>query len=327
MTALKIGTRGSALALAQADEVAALLTAATGRDVELVKITTKGDVSAAPLASIGGTGVFVSAVRDALLEGTVDVAVHSLKDLPTASADGLTLAAVPPRQDPRDVLCASDGRTLAELPAGATVGTGAPRRVAQLRALGLGFETVPIRGNVDSRLAKVSAGEMDAVVLARAGLARLELLDHVTETLDPLQMLPAPGQGAMAVECRQADAEMIALLSVLDDPSSRAATTAERMLLSVLEAGCTAPVGAYAEVSEGEQVGDSTETGGESSSELYVRAVVASEDGAEHIRKSATGPVERAAEVGRDLAYELLDDGAGAIVGAQPGASKEEKVS
>jgi hydroxymethylbilane synthase len=318
----KIGTRASALALAQANEVAAALTAATGRDVELVKITTKGDVSTAPLASIGGMGVFVSAVRDALLDRTVDLAVHSLKDLPTAPADGLMLAAIPRRGDARDALCARDGHTLGELPAGSTVGTGAPRRVAQLRALDLGLDVVPVRGNVDSRLAKVRDGELDAVVLAMAGLSRLGLLGAVTETLDPLQMLPAPGQGALAVECRDDSSELAAVLANLDDSDTRAAVTCERTLLSELEAGCTAPVGALAEVAEAAEM-----AGGEDSSELYVRAVVASDDGMEHIRKSATGPVGRAAEIGRDLARELIDDGAGAIVGAQRGAPKEEKVS
>ena len=212
--------------------------------------------------------MFVTALREALLEGRVDVAVHSLKDLPTAPAPGIALAAVPVREDPRDVVVARDGLTLGELPAGSRVGTGSPRRAAQLHALGLGLEVVDIRGNVDTRLGKVVSGEYDAVVLARAGLARLGRLDEVTEVLDPLQMLPAPGQGALAVECR-ADDDLVAALAVLDDPASRAAVTAERAVLATLEGGCAAPIGALADVAEGDD-GD----------ELWVRAVALSLDGA-----------------------------------------------
>jgi hydroxymethylbilane synthase len=193
----------------------------------------------------------VTAIRRALLEGSIDLAVHSYKDLPTAPEPGLILAAVPRREDPRDALVARDKLTLGELPQGARVGTGAPRRVAQLRALGLGLEVVPIRGNVDTRLGKVAGGELDAVVLARAGLARLGRLDEVTETLDPLQVLPAPAQGALAVECRIGDARVRELVGRLEDGPTRACVTAERAALAALEAGCTAPVAAYAEVAEG----------------------------------------------------------------------------
>ena len=206
MTVVRIGTRASLLATTQSRQVADLVSERLGREVELVEVTTEGDRSAAPLATLGGTGVFVTALREALLEGRVDVAVHSLKDLPTAPAPGIVLAAVPTREDPRDVVVARDGLTLGELPAGSRIGTGSPRRAAQLHALGLGLEVVDIRGNVDTRLGKVASGEYDAVVLARAGLARLGRLDEVTEVLDPLQMLPAPGQGALAVEGRADDA-------------------------------------------------------------------------------------------------------------------------
>ncbi len=185
--------------------VADALSDATGRDTELVLIRTQGDVDPGPLAQIGGTGVFVNALREALLRGEIDLAVHSLKDLPTASPADIALAAVPEREDPRDVVVARDGLTLGELPAGARVGTGAPRRVAQLLALGLGIDLVDVRGNVDTRIGKVADGELDAVVLARAGLARLERADEATEVLDPIQVLPAPGQGALAVECRAGD--------------------------------------------------------------------------------------------------------------------------
>jgi hydroxymethylbilane synthase len=215
---LRLGTRGSALALAQSGHVAAAVTDKTGREVELVEITTFGDISREAISQLGGTGVFVSALRDALLAREIDFAVHSYKDLPTAPAEGLVLAAVPVREDPRDVLVARDGLTLSELGAGARIGTGAPRRIAQLNALGLGLECVPIRGNVDTRIRKVTDGELDAVVLARAGLARLGRLDSVTEVIDPMLVLPAPAQGALALECRADDTGLTELLGALDDP-------------------------------------------------------------------------------------------------------------
>ena len=301
MSTVRIGTRSSLLATTQSELVAALVRDRLGRDTELVEISTEGDRSQAvgtPLEQAGGTGVFVSALREALLRGEVDVAVHSLKDLPTAAADGIALAAVPPREDPRDVVVARDGLTLGELPVGSKVGTGSPRRVAQLHALGLGLDVVGVRGNVDTRIGKVHSGEYDAVLLARAGLARIGRLEEVTEVLDPLQMLPAPGQGALAVECR-ADDELLAALSQLDDRHSRAAVEAERAVLATLEGGCSAPIGALAEVVEGED-GD----------ELWVRAVALSRDGALSVRMSATGDPNDAAGVGSRLAKEMLADGA-----------------
>ena len=216
MTApLRLGTRASALALTQSQHVADALTAASGVPVELVHVSTYGDRSTEAISQLGGTGVFVTALREALHAGTVDLAVHSFKDLPTAPTAGLTVAAVPARQDPRDALVARDGLTLGELPAGARVGTGAPRRMAQLRALGLGLEIVPIRGNVDTRMARALGpdADLDAVVLARAGLARLDRLSAVTETLDPIQVLPAPAQGALAVECRTDDTRVRELVA------------------------------------------------------------------------------------------------------------------
>jgi hydroxymethylbilane synthase len=295
---IRIGTRASLLATTQSRHVAALVAERLGREVELVEVTTEGDRSSAPLASLGGTGVFVTALRAALLEGRVDVAVHSLKDLPTGSAPGIALVAVPPREDPRDVVVARDGLTLGELPVGSRVGTGSPRRAAQLHALGLGLEVADIRGNVDTRLGKVASGEYDAVVLARAGLARLDRLGEVTEVLDPLQMLPAPGQGALAVETRAGDA-LGHDLAALDDPASRAAVTAERAVLATLEGGCAAPIGALAEVAEGDD-GD----------ELWVRAVALSPDGALSVRMSATGTPEEAADLGARLARDMLAEGA-----------------
>lgn len=301
--ALRLGTRRSPLATAQAQLVAAAVTERTGRPVELVPVTTYGDSSRAALSAIGGSGVFVGALREAVLSGEVDAAVHSLKDLPTAPADGVVLAAVPTREDPRDALVARDGLTLGELPAGSRVGTGSPRRAAQLRALGFGLEVVDVRGNVDTRLRLVADGAVDAVVLARAGLARLGRLDVITEVIDPLQMLPAPGQGALAVECRtphDADTTAIhSLLAVLDDAVTRLAVDAERTVLAALEAGCSAPVGAYGEGADGEHA-----------LELYLRAVVSAVDGSASIRLSATGPLDEAARIGRDLAAELLAEGA-----------------
>jgi hydroxymethylbilane synthase len=302
MTVVRIGTRASLLATTQAEMVAAMVREKLGRETELVEVTTDGDRSQAagtPLEQAGGTGVFVSALRDALLAGEVDLAVHSLKDLPTYAHEGVVVAAVPVREDPRDVVVARDGLTLGELPVGSRVGTGSPRRVAQLLALGLGLDVVGVRGNVDTRVGKVRSGELDAVLLARAGLARIGRLEEVTEVLDPLQVLPAPGQGALAVECRDDDV-LAAALAVLDDPATRAATDAERAVLATLEGGCSAPVGALAEIVEGED--------GE---ELWLRAVALSTDGALSVRMSATGSPADAAEVGTQLAKEMLADGAG----------------
>jgi hydroxymethylbilane synthase len=295
---IRIGTRASLLATTQSQWVADRLVAALGRPVELVEVSTTGDRSTAPLVEIGGTGVFVGALREALIAGRIDVAVHSLKDLPTAPADGLVLAALPTREDPRDVVVARDGLTLGELPVGSRVGTCSPRRAAQLHALGLGVEIVDIRGNVDTRIGKVRDGSYDAVLLARAGLARLGRLDDATEVLDPLQMLPAPGQGALAVETR-ADDDLATAVAVLDDPHTRAAVTAERAVLATLEGGCTAPIGVLAEVVEGDH-GD----------ELWVRAIALSPDGELVVRMSATGDPADAAGVGHRLASDMLDEGA-----------------
>ncbi|EFQ82247.1 hydroxymethylbilane synthase [Aeromicrobium marinum DSM 15272] len=307
LPALRLGTRASVLARTQSGHVADRITEVSGRAVELVTISTEGDRSTGPLAEMGGQGVFVAALREAVAAGHVDLAVHSLKDLPTAPDPRLALAAVPPREDVRDVVVARDGLTLGELPQGARIGTGSPRREAQINALGLGVEIVPIRGNVDTRIGKVASGEVDAVVLARAGLLRLGRADEATEVLDPIQVLPAPGQGALAVECRAGDDELIGLLAALDDADTRAAVTAERSLLAALEAGCSAPVGALAEVAWGDD-GD----------ELWIRAVVADPSGSPTIRLSATGLPAEAAAVGERLAAEMLADGADRIMAPVP---------
>ena len=308
--------------MAQSGHVAEALTAATGRPVELVEVVTAGDRSTAPVQRLG-VGVFVSALRDALTAGEIDFAVHSYKDLPTAAAPGLHVAAVPPRQDPRDALVATNGRTLAELPPGARVGTGALRRIAQLHALGMQLEVTPIRGNVDTRLGRVLGpdADLDAVVLARAGLNRIGRADVITETLDPMLMLPAPAQGALAVECRADDQDVIELLALLDHAPSRAAIVAERALLATLEAGCSAPVAAYAVLAEGEPTDE-----GDVNQEIYLRGAVISPDGSRDLRLSRTGTPADAAEIGKALAAELLELGADSILGqdAQAGPGTQQ---
>ena len=299
---IRIGTRGSALATTQAGTVRDALIAG-GHPAELVVIRTTGDESMAPIASLG-VGVFTAALRQAIADGRVDVAVHSYKDLPTAADPRFAIPAIPARQDARDVVVARDGLVLAELPSGSLVGTSSPRRAAQLRALGLGLEIRPLRGNLDTRLNRVSSGDLDAVVVARAGLARLGRLDAVTETLEPVQVLPAPAQGALAVECRAGDTALVTALAELDDADTRAAVTAERALLAELEAGCSAPVGAIAEVVE------SIDEEGRVFEELSLRGCVAAVDGSDVIRASGVGTVDRADELGLSVAAELIELGA-----------------
>jgi hydroxymethylbilane synthase len=324
---VRIGTRASKLALTQTQQTADLLAAVGGFTVELVHIRTEGDVLKGSLSQMGGTGVFVAALRDALLRDECDVAVHSLKDLPTGPAAGLVLAATPPRVDVRDVLCARDGLKLADLPKGSRVGTGSPRRAAQLRAVRPDLDIVDIRGNVDTRLGRVpglpgnttdavvegKSGDLDAVVLAAAGLERIGRLDTVTEYLETDVMLPAAGQGSLAIECRTADAPARAgsaggsqgalaqALSALDDQDTRLAVTAERALLARLEAGCAAPVGAYAY---------------RKGSMLHLEAVVCAVDGTATVRdKRATDGLTEvgATLLGIELAEVLLAAGAGDI--------------
>ncbi|WP_338699047.1 hydroxymethylbilane synthase [Streptomyces sp. Q6] len=316
--ALRLGTRRSKLAMTQSGHVAEAVRQLTGREVELVEITSYGDVNRAHISQIGGTGIFVTALRDALESGEIDFAVHSLKDLPTAQPDGLTLAAIPEREDPRDVLIARDGLTFIELaaqsPTGAArVGTGSLRRMAQLNAYakshGLRIETVPIRGNIDTRIGYVHKGELDAVVLAAAGLNRIGRSGEVTDFLSTDIVLPAPGQGALAVECTARNGELAATLAELDDPVTRVAVTAERALLAALEAGCSAPVGALADLlADGQIV-----------KEMRLRGVVGSADGSELVQLSTTGPVpsseDEALALGRELAAEMLAKGAAGLMG------------
>ncbi|NUS72210.1 MAG: hydroxymethylbilane synthase [Corynebacteriales bacterium] len=299
--ALRLGTRGSKLALAQSTHVADALRD-KGHTVELVIIKTLGDISSAPITELGGVGVFTSALREALIAGDIDLAVHSYKDLPTAAHPKLVLAATPEREDPRDALVARDGHTLASLPAGALVGTGAPRRLAQIAARRPDLKTLPIRGNVDSRIQRVLDGELDAVVLAYAGLRRLGLEQHVTEILNTDVMLPAPAQGALAIETRPEHAELIA---VLDHAPTRAQVNAERALLSTLEAGCSAPVAGYAEICD---------VFGEAHLHLYAGVFAA--DGHNAIRRTYTSPPEQATALGTRTATALLAANANALMRA-----------
>ncbi|MDI5908048.1 MULTISPECIES: hydroxymethylbilane synthase [Streptomyces] len=311
--ALRLGTRRSKLAMSQSRQVADAVSQVTGQPVELVEITTYGDVSKEALAQIGGTGVFVTALREALLKGEVDFAVHSLKDLPTGQPDELVLAAIPEREDPRDVIVARDALKFTDLPPGARIGTGSPRRTAQLnayaRAHGLDIETVAIRGNIDTRVRFVRDGELDAVVLAAAGLTRIGRIDEVTDFLSVDTVLPAPGQGALAIECTADNADLIAALGELDDPFTRVAVTAERSLLAALEAGCSAPVGALADLlADGQIV-----------KEMRLRGVVGTTDGSRTVQLSTTGPVpetyDQAMALGRELAAEMLAQGAAGLMG------------
>ena len=295
---LRLGSRKSPMAIAQSRQVADMIAERTGRTVEIAGMTTLGDVSRAQLTQIGGTGVFVSALREALLAGEVDLAVHSLKDLPAGPADGIALTAVPARDDPRDALVARDGAKLADLPPDARIGTGSPRRAAQLLALRSDLRCVPIRGNANTRLAKVGSGELDAVVLARAGLARIGYAEAITQVFEPDEMLPAPGQGALAVECRADQPDLAALLGAVSDPASMAAVTAERSLLQALAAGCGAPVAAFAEAA----------------GQLRMLAAVMSTDGSRALRAHGNAPAADAEQLGRDVGARLLRSGAGDLI-------------
>lgn len=301
---IRLGTRASRLAVAQSQDVADRLAKAAGRPVELVTVTSEGDTNRASLASLGGTGVFASALREALVAGEVDVLVHSLKDLPTAPYPGLTIAAVPKRADARDVLVARNAATIDTLPEGAKVGTGSPRRVAQLKAKRPDLEVVDIRGNIDTRLGRVD-DDLDAVVLAAAGLGRIERLDAATELLDLGFWPSAPGQGALAIETRadETDRNLLAALKKIEHAPTRLTVTAEREVLAKLEAGCSAPIGATAIVD---------------AEMLLVSATVYRPDGSEYrtashaavLDGSAQDRLDEALEVGGRVAAELLENGA-----------------
>lgn len=314
-TPIRVATRRSQLAVTQAQTVADALASLTGRPAELILVTTDGDQAKGSLASFGGVGVFVGAVREAILDGRADLGVHSLKDVPTQPHESLYVAATPVREDPRDAFCGIDGALLADLPIAATVGTGSPRRASQLRALRPDLNVIDIRGNIDTRLGRVESGELDAVILATAGLARIGRDSVITERLEPQQMLPAPGQGALAVETTQTlaerDPDLHKALVSLDDFSTHAAVRAERAVLNALEAGCTAPVGALARVTPEHTNLEATPE----NSTIHLQALTASIDGRQMIRMSITGAAGNAEELGRELAAKLLAAGAADLLG------------
>jgi hydroxymethylbilane synthase len=302
--ALRLGTRGSPLALAQAGWIARQLREQCGRSSVLVTVATPGDESTAPIERLGTTGVFTTTLREALLRGTVDLVVHSCKDLPTASVPGLQVAAFPAREDPRDALIWPGGTSLDALPRGARIGTGSPRRAALLRATGRQLQIVPMRGNVDTRLRKLADGTVDALVLAMAGLSRLDRLDAVATPLDPSLLMPAPAQGVLAVECRSDDPDTAAQLRTLDHAPTRAAAIAERGFLAALDVGCSAPAGALAELA--------TETGGEPV--VRLSGLIAAPDGSSVIRAQTTGPARDGDALGRGLAHALLEHGGAGLL-------------
>ena len=296
-----IGTRGSRLAMCQSELIAGALCAlAPGIKTELDVIRTTGDnITDVPLAQVGGKGLFTKEIEEALLAGEIDVAVHSMKDLPTELPAGLCVGAVPKREQPCDVLVSREGLTLEQLHGGARVGTSSLRRAAQLRAYRADLEVIPLRGNVDTRLRKVRDGEVDAALLAGAGLNRLGLADEATQVLPAEIMLPAPAQGALAIEVRENDAELIAFLAQLDDPDSRAAVTAERTFLAAMEGGCQVPLGALAT-----RHGD----------EVVLEACVCSVDGATILRCTAAAACKHPEEAGFKAAETLREQGADALL-------------
>lgn len=295
-----IGTRGSKLALAQTDLVrAALLATHPGLTIAIERITTRGDVVLdRPLSAIGDKGLFVTEIEQALRAGRIDLAVHSAKDLPSALPPDMAIAAFPLRADPRDVLIARGGQTLNELPPGARVGTSSLRRACQLRCLRPDLQIADLRGNVDTRLRRLREGDYDAIVLAAAGLERLGLSEQVSEYFAPEVLIPAVGQGALAVEVRAHDPAIGALLAPLDDPTTRAAVAAERAFLAHIGGGCQVPVGAYARL-DGEQ--------------LVLLGMIGARDG-RLVRGERTGPATNPAALGEQLAAEVLERGGRALL-------------
>jgi hydroxymethylbilane synthase len=297
---LRIGTRGSLLAKWQAEYVRKRLFSAAGVETEIVVIKTSGDKFAnAPLIQIGGKGIFVKELEDALMDESIDVAVHSVKDLPTEIHSRLSFPAVFRREDVRDCLVSASGATLANLRQGARIGTGSLRRQSQLRHIRPDLDVRDLRGNVDTRLRKAQSGEYDAILLAKAGLDRLGWTDRITETFAPDLFLPAVGQGAIAAECRLSDSEAAEVLGPLDDAESRSAIIAERALLSALQGGCQVPLGAWARTERGEFV---------------LEACVCSVDGAQYVRQRATATPEQAAALGEHVARLLIEAGAQSIL-------------
>jgi hydroxymethylbilane synthase len=308
-TTIKIGTRGSPLALIQAESVAASLRA-LGAEVDIVPVRTEGDRRLeVQLAAIGGKGLFVREIEDMLLAGTLDCAVHSLKDLPAETPAGLTLAAFPEREDARDVLVTRESRRLEDLRPGARLGTGSPRRRALALAARADLVVEPLRGNVETRLRKLESEGLDGVLLAAAGLTRLGIAPAHAQPLDPDVFVPAIGQGVLAVESRADDTRLASLLGRIDHAPTRACSLAERACLARLGASCSSPVAAYA-----------LQAGGE----IKMTALVASEDGRKVLRASGAEGTEGAERLGRRLAASLLDQGASSIAPLQPGKSWRE---
>jgi hydroxymethylbilane synthase len=296
MKALRIGTRGSLLAKWQAEHVRKLIFQASGIDGEIVIIKTSGDkLQTSSLSQIGGKGIFVKELEDALIEESIDIAVHSVKDIPTETPSRLSFPAIIRREDIRDCLVSGNGATLSMLRYGARVGTGSLRRQAQLRHLRPDLDIRDLRGNVDTRLRKVESGEYDAVMLAKAGLDRLGCAHRISEVFSPEVCMPAVGQGALGVQCRAADAETSAALEKLDDPETRTAIIAERTLLSVLQGGCQVPVGAWARIDRGE---------------LILEACVCSIDGLQYVKQRVAAPPDQARELGQRMAQLLIEAGA-----------------
>ena len=302
MRHLRIGTRGSLLARWQAEFVRKRLFSSAGVEAEIIVIKTSGDKFAStPITQFGGKGIFIKELEDALLDESIDIAVHSVKDIPTEIHSRLSFPAVFRREDVRDCLISASGATLANLKHGARIGTGSLRRQSQLRHLRPDLDVRELRGNVDTRLRKAQSGEYDAILLAKAGLDRLGWGDRITEVFDPAVFLPAVGQGAIAAQCRLADNEAAEVLSTLDDAESRAAIIAERSLLSALQGGCQVPIGAWARNERGEFV---------------LEACVCSVDGSQYVRQRATAPPDQAAALGEHVARLLYDSGGQAILEA-----------
>jgi hydroxymethylbilane synthase len=305
---LRIGTRGSLLAKWQAEFVRKQLFQAAGVEAEIVIIKTSGDkLQQAPLTQIGGKGIFIKELEDALFEESIDLAVHSVKDIPTHVPPGLSFPAICRRDDVRDCLVSGNGATLANLRQGARVGTGSLRRQAQLRHIRPDLDVRDLRGNVDTRLRKVESGEYDAVMLAKAGLDRLGCSHRISETLSPEVCMPAVGQGAIGVECRASDAVTSDVLEKLNDDETRTAIIAERALLSALQGGCQVPLGAWARIER---------------AELILEACVCSVDGVQYVKQSASAPPDQARALGERMAHLLIEAGAQSIleeVGRQRG--------
>ena len=296
MKHLRIGTRGSLLAKWQAEFVRKQIFQTSGIEGEIIIIKTTGDkMQQSALSQIGGKGIFIKELEDALLDESIDIAVHSVKDIPTEVPPGMSFPAICRREDVRDCLVSGNGATLASLRQGARVGTGSLRRQAQLRHARPDLDVRDLRGNVDTRLRKVESGEYDAVMLAKAGLDRLGWTHRISETLSPDVCMPAVGQGALGIECRASDAETSAALDKLNDAETRSAIVAERSLLSILQGGCQVPLGAWARM-EG--------------NELVLDACVCSIDGLQYVKQRATAPAEQARALGERMAHLLIDAGA-----------------